>query len=194
MWADDLFLSSDGLPRVSSRASVSGWHHPDHDYRQPLYLDYPHGHELENVLASFTFDPDELVTAGKLQSDLDDLRFTFSRSSGPGGQNVNKVNTRVTLLFDLQATTTMSAEQVTRVRRQLPTRIDKSGILRVISSRHRTQRANRQATVERLAELLREVLRIRRVRKKTRPSRAAKLRRVDQKKKRSEKKQRRRYR
>ncbi|MEE8587215.1 MAG: DUF2341 domain-containing protein, partial [Acidobacteriota bacterium] len=77
MWADDLFLSSDGLPRISSRASVSGWHHPDHDYRQPLYLDNPHGHGLENVLASFTFDPHDLVTAGKLQSDLADLRFTY---------------------------------------------------------------------------------------------------------------------
>ena len=74
-----------------------------------------------------------------------ELVFNMSRSSGPGGQNVNKVNTRVTLLFDLEGSTSLSAEQRALVRQRLPGRISKEGVLRVVSQRHRTQLANRDA-------------------------------------------------
>jgi ribosome-associated protein len=86
------------------------------------------------------------------------LTFVHSRSSGPGGQNVNKLSTRVTLLFALRDTVLLSPADIRRVRGRLAGRISKEGILRVSSSRFRTQRANRDATVERFYELLAEAL------------------------------------
>ena len=87
-----------------------------------------------------------------------ELAFTTSRSSGPGGQNVNKVNTRVTLLFDLEGSTSLSSQQRELLRSRLPGRISKDGVLRVVSQRHRTQLANRDAAVERFVELVRTAL------------------------------------
>lgn len=74
-----------------------------------------------------------------------ELTFVADRSSGPGGQNVNKVNTRVTLLFDVEGSTVLSAQQRMLLRQRLSGRIGKTGILRVVSQRHRTQLANRAA-------------------------------------------------
>ena len=87
-----------------------------------------------------------------------ELVFSASRSSGPGGQNVNKVNTRVTLLFDLERSSSLSAQQRTLLRQKLPGRISKDGVLRVVSQRHRTQLANREAVVRRFADLVRQAL------------------------------------
>ena len=87
-----------------------------------------------------------------------EIAFTTSRSSGPGGQNVNKVDTRVTLLFDLAGSPSLSEEQKDLLRSRLAGRINKEGVLRVVSQRHRTQSANREAVVDRFARLLREAL------------------------------------
>jgi len=87
-----------------------------------------------------------------------ELTFVTSRSSGPGGQNVNKVDTRVTLLFDVGASPSLTDEQRSRVLARLPGRINREGVLRVVSQRHRTQSANREAVVRRFAELLRDAL------------------------------------
>jgi ribosome-associated protein len=87
-----------------------------------------------------------------------ELTFTTSRSSGPGGQNVNKLSTRVTLLFDVDGSASLTPEQQGLLRQRLPGRINKEGILRVVSQRHRTQLANRDAAVRRFADLLREAL------------------------------------
>lgn len=121
----------------------------------------------------------------------DELAYEFSRSSGPGGQNVNKVSTKVTLLFDVSGSPSLTGEQRSRILSRLRTRITKAGLLRVTSQRHRSQRANREAAVEKFSELVREALRLRRPRRKTRIPRAARERRIQEKKHRGELKRRR---
>ena len=87
-----------------------------------------------------------------------ELTFTFTRSPGPGGQNVNKVSTRVTLHFDVNDSPSLTADQKKRVRQKLATRINKDGLLRVVSSKERTQVANRRAAVARFVDLWRQSL------------------------------------
>ena len=115
----------------------------------------------------------------------DELMFKVSRSSGPGGQNVNKLNTRVTLFLDVAASASFSQVQKQRIRTELSTRVDKRGVLRVVSQKHRTQEANRRAAIERLCELLAEALKPRPVRKKTKMPARAHRRRLKDKKHRS---------
>jgi len=121
----------------------------------------------------------------------DELVFKTSRSSGPGGQNVNKTNTRVTLFFDVVNCRWLSDTQKQRIRARLAKRADVNGVIRVISQKFRTQQANRRAAVERLQQLLADALKIRPVRKESTVPYAAKRRRLDQKKRRSLLKQRR---
>ncbi|MFL6195259.1 MAG: alternative ribosome rescue aminoacyl-tRNA hydrolase ArfB [Thermoanaerobaculia bacterium] len=118
----------------------------------------------------------------------EEVSYATSRSGGPGGQNVNKLETRVTLRFDLAGSPSLTEEQKARLGERLATRITKEGVLQVSSQKHRTQAANREAAVERFAELLRENLREEAPRKKTRPSRAAKARRLDAKRRQSQRK------
>ena len=115
-----------------------------------------------------------------------EIAFATSTSSGPGGQHVNRVETRVTLLFDLEASESLSAEQRERIRERLATRINKAGVLRVTSQKHRSQAANREAATERFAALLADALEEEPSRKPTRPSRAAKRRRLRKKRRRGE--------
>ncbi len=110
-----------------------------------------------------------------------ELAFAASRSGGPGGQNVNKVATKVTLTFDVAASPSLTDAQRTRILARLATRIGKDGVLRVVSQRHRTQGANRAAALERFVELLRGALAEEAPRVPTRPSRAARQRRVAEK-------------
>ena len=118
-----------------------------------------------------------------------ELSFTASPSSGPGGQHVNKVSTRMTLWFNVAASPSLSDEQKQRILSHLTTRISKQGVLRVISQRHRSQSANKDATVIRFVELLKEALTDLPIRKKTRISKKARERRLDEKKQHSRKKQ-----
>ena len=115
----------------------------------------------------------------------DSLVFKFSRSGGPGGQNVNKVNTRVTVFFDVAGCDIFSDSEKRRILKCLATRANKNGVVRVVSQRHRTQKANRQAAVERLGQLLREALKKKAVRKKTAVPERAKQKRLEEKKRRS---------
>ena len=115
-----------------------------------------------------------------------EISFATSTSSGPGGQNVNKVETRVTLLFDVAASESLDPEQKAKIRDRLDTRINKAGVLRVVSQKHRSQTANRKAATERFAALLAEALEEVPRRKKTRPTRAARRRRLKKKRRRSE--------
>ncbi|MBU0639691.1 MAG: aminoacyl-tRNA hydrolase [Planctomycetes bacterium] len=112
----------------------------------------------------------------------------FTRASGPGGQNVNKLNTRVTLLLDFESCPEFSADQRGRLRRKLATRLSRDGRLRVVSQRERTQAANRRLAEERLGELLAEALQRRRPRRPTRPTAAARERRLRAKRQQAERK------
>ncbi|MBP7050502.1 MAG: aminoacyl-tRNA hydrolase [Phycisphaerae bacterium] len=121
----------------------------------------------------------------------EELTFKTSRSSGPGGQNVNKLNTRVTVLFDVGNSPSLCDEHKQRIRSALSNRLDKHGVLRIISQKHRSQEANRQAAVERLQVLLCEALKPRPIRRKTKTPAAARENRLRSKKHRSQVKQRR---
>jgi ribosome-associated protein len=110
-----------------------------------------------------------------------ELMFKASRSSGPGGQNVNKLNTRITLLFHVRDSSGLSSDQKSRVLSRLATRIDKEGVLRIVSQKFRTQDANRRAAIERLQQLLAEALKLTPIRKKTRATAGARERRLSRK-------------
>ena len=115
----------------------------------------------------------------------DELCFEFARSSGPGGQNVNKVETKVTLLFDVLNAPSLSDEERAKVEERLSSRITKAGVLRVTSQRHRTREANRRETVERFVELLTDALTEQEPRISTKVPAAARRRRGEEKKRRS---------
>jgi ribosome-associated protein len=118
-----------------------------------------------------------------------DIVYKFSRSGGPGGQNVNKLNTRVTLLFDIARCRGLTEEQRHRILTRLTSRISSEGLLTVVSQRHRTQQANRKAAQERLAALLTDALKVIPVRKQTAVPHAEKQKRLKRKRRRSEIKQ-----
>lgn len=116
------------------------------------------------------------------------LEFTFSRSGGPGGQNVNKLNTRVQVSLDVVNCPALNDEQKRTVMRRLANRIDKEGHLQIVCQEYRSQHANRNAAVQRLAELLAEALKPKKRRKPTKPSKSAVEKRLRKKKQQSQKK------
>ena len=122
-----------------------------------------------------------------------ELAFAASRAGGPGGQNVNKVATKVTLTFDVAGSPSLGEAQRARLRERLSTRVTGAGVLRVVSQRHRTQGANRAAALERFVELLRGALAEEAPRVPTRPTRVSKQRRITAKKHRARVKATRRY-
>jgi len=115
-----------------------------------------------------------------------DIVYRFSRSAGPGGQNVNKLNTRVTLLFNLAGCRGLTDEQKNRLLERLSSRISSDGFLKVVSQRHRTQNANRRAAQKRLAELLEAALENIPIRKRTAVPYSAHQRRLRRKQLRGE--------
>jgi ribosome-associated protein len=118
-----------------------------------------------------------------------ELSFTFDRSPGPGGQKTNKTSTRVTLHFDVDQSPSLTSKQKQLVRQRLATRINSEGILKISSSKERTQLANRRATVNRFVELMSKAVVPPRRRRKTRPPKSADRKRLEEKKKRGKLKQ-----
>lgn len=118
-----------------------------------------------------------------------EVRFRFARSGGPGGQNVNKRETQVELIFDVAASQTLGPRQRERIMRKLASRIDADGRLRLVVTDERTQGRNREIALERLNELVTQALRPDPPRRrKTRPSKAATERRLSEKRLRSRRK------
>jgi ribosome-associated protein len=115
----------------------------------------------------------------------DELTFTASRSGGPGGQHVNKVSSRITLLWDLEASPSLDPEQKNAVRHRLRRRISDEGVLRLSVSDSRSQAANRRLAVERFVDLLAAALAPRKPRTATRPTAGSREKRLTQKKERS---------
>lgn len=122
---------------------------------------------------------------------LSELSFRFSRSSGPGGQHVNRSETRVELVFDLMGSPSLSERQKTRASGKLEGYLDHDGVLHLVSQSTRSQLRNREDVVERFRTLLRAALRVRSRRYPTRPTSAARQKRLGEKTRRSETKKRR---
>jgi ribosome-associated protein len=126
-----------------------------------------------------------LEVSPALRLPLAELEFRASRSGGPGGQHVNTSSTRVELWWDIAGSPALSEEQRQRLLARLASRLDGAGRLRVVSGASRSQLRNREAVTERLRELVAAALVVPKVRKRTRPSRAAKAARLEGKRRRS---------
>lgn len=122
-----------------------------------------------------------LEITDRIAIDERELEERFIRASGPGGQNVNKVSTAVELRFDVRHSASLPLAVRDRLVRLAGRRITDDGVLVIRAERHRTQERNREDARARLVALVREALHVPKKRVATKPSRAAKARRVDAK-------------
>jgi len=131
--------------------------------------------------------PDDLLEAAPgVAIPRAELRFRTSRGSGPGGQHVNKVETRVELLFDLAGTPSLTEEQRALAMTALRSRLDDDGVLRIVADSYRSQYRNREEAVARFLTLLQHALRPRKTRRPTAVPRRAREARLEEKKHRGE--------
>ena len=130
----------------------------------------------------------KLVITSRLSIPMSEIEFRTSRSSGPGGQNVNKLETRVELLFDVARSSSLTDEQRGLLFSRLKSNIDKEGVLRVVSQESRSQWKNKQEAIEKFVRILQLALRRQKKRTKTSPTLVSKEKRIQEKKRTGEKK------
>ena len=139
-----------------------------------------------NVPPSPPQPPDGIELAPGVRVPESAVRIAFARSGGPGGQNVNKVNSKAEVWVRLDAITGMHPEAVERLKALAGRRVTDAGELHVVAEASRSQHQNREDALLRVRQLVIQALVRPKPRKKTKPSRAAKRRRVDDKRKRGQ--------
>ncbi|MBI4429651.1 MAG: aminoacyl-tRNA hydrolase [Ignavibacteriales bacterium] len=131
---------------------------------------------------------DQLTVNGKVAIPMAEIQFLTSRSGGPGGQNVNKLETRVELIFEVDRSRALTSDQKARVHEHLQSRIDSDGRLHVVAQESRSQWQNKQSALDKLVTLLQKALKPKKKRIKTRATRESKEKRMQGKKRTGEKK------
>ena len=132
--------------------------------------------------------PGKSISKSKLALLQKELKFTSSRSSGPGGQNVNKVNTKVTLTFNIQNSQILSDEERAILFRKLGNKLTKEGNVILVSQEKRSQVQNKELVIQKFVNLIDKSLKKPKARKSTKPSKTSKEKRLQKKKEISEKK------
>jgi ribosome-associated protein len=125
-------------------------------------------------------DGDAIRVTRSLAIPRGEVELRFSRSSGPGGQHAQRSETRVEAVFDVDASETLTPAQKERVRARL------GPVVRAVAQDERSQWRNRELALERIAEQLRDAVRVRRARRPTGPTAASRERRLDEKRRRGE--------
>ncbi|MCB0366221.1 MAG: aminoacyl-tRNA hydrolase [Bdellovibrionaceae bacterium] len=117
---------------------------------------------------------------------LDELEYRYSRSSGPGGQHVNRTESKVDVRWDLESSAAVTDTQKARLRHKLATRLNKDGILIISCDEYRYRARNIEESQSRLKDLLTSALKIPKPRKKTKPTKSSVKKRLEGKKQRSD--------
>ena len=142
--------------------------------------------------ASSIPETDAIVVSDRVQIPRSELQISFTRSSGPGGQHVNKTSTRAEIAFDLKNSPSISEDHRLWLGKQLQSKLDTEGILHIAAQEYRSQLRNKEAAIQRLQTMLQEAIKRPKKRKRSKPTRSAVESRLKSKKKAGEiKKQRR---
>lgn len=134
---------------------------------------------------------DAVVINPELSVPRSELNYRATRAGGPGGQHVNTSSTRVELTWDVRQSPSLPEEHKERIIRRLSKRVTADGVLRLTSAGSRSQHQNKEDVTERFAQMIAQALHVPKKRRKTKPSKAAKEARLQNKKRRSETKKRR---